>query len=135
MCKCSFKHVKPGFRLCLWCVDGIKSTWERVFRAWAEAGDNYTTFDEVVSGMISYHSLLNIAKPLHFKKIIPVSNKVTTVNIFCDLCHGDIRNNNYDQKIVDEVTLLQCEHTFHTRCINDWQIHNPRCRCSTCKSQ
>jgi hypothetical protein len=26
MCKCSFKHVKPGFRLCLWCVDGIKST-------------------------------------------------------------------------------------------------------------
>lgn len=46
--------------------------------------------------------------------------KINTNNDFCVICQEDIKNN-------DIIREINCNHSFHINCIDNWFVENKKC--------
>ena len=72
----------------------------------------------------SYESLFqlqDVKVGLISKNILNKSKvKINTNNDFCVICQEDIKNN-------DIIREINCKHSFHINCIDNWFVENKKC--------
>ncbi|KAI9208769.1 uncharacterized protein BJ171DRAFT_213184 [Polychytrium aggregatum] len=110
MCKRYVKPVTAAFSNCSWRFSGMKAAGDVVSRNWEQVGDNYTRYNPTdnQSNVIEWKRLLFEVIPLEKGK--PDGT--------CAIC--------FEKGLTPD---LECGHKFHSKCIDQWLIHDKKCPC------
>jgi hypothetical protein len=130
------KHVKSetlALNRCSWRFEGIKSVnpTKLIKTDWENIGNHIVTYNQDLTGTVEWDFLtISIQKTIDNCSITEMdktgkilgelTGSVTPAKIFCSICLES-------SKMHHHIAKLDCKHSFHSKCVNDWLKVNRSC--------
>ena len=119
MCSTKFTPTRPGFNNCFWRIEAVKASTpnSKFTKAWAKAGNEYTTYEEDASGRAMFSHLVMETRPLSrsttIKNARACESAVVEVPVDkCAICFGSVS--------MADMRALPCGHCYDKGCIESW---------------
>lgn len=117
ICKNGIQMMNFGFVSCFYSIRGVPSdgSGEKII-PWTQVGNYVRTWDLKEAGTKSWNFMQVVARQLERSVTVPGngSMKQAPLSLECSICFKDIA-------ISDSTCMLQCGHSFHRDCMENWR--------------